>query len=126
MASWCRKEEDCARDLARNDFVAYRPWFGLVLPEHEKSIKLGDLGRFNRDGEYVRLGTMFRSSEKMLFKNGYTAERWVGVPKPAGEDLTTSEETVSDPFVSRTTAWMHVPRDQFKKYALNSYILLTR
>jgi hypothetical protein len=125
MASWCRKKEDCARDLARNDFVAYRQWFGLVPPEHEKSIKLGDLGRFNRDGEYVRLGTMFRSSDKVLLKNGYTAEKWVGVPRPTPESVTTSEEVVVDPFISQTTAWTHVPRDQFKEYALNPNIVLT-
>ena len=66
MASCFPKEQQCNRDTQRNDFIAYRRWYGLVPPEHERNISLGDLGRFNRDGEFIHLGKMFETSEKVL------------------------------------------------------------
>ena len=117
MTSCFPKEEECIRDNIRNDFIAYRQWYGLVPPEHERTINLGDLGRFNRDGEFIRLGKMFESSDKILLKNGYTAEKWVGISKPVGEYVVSSEEMVFDPFVSRMTGWTHIPRDGMQEYS---------
>ncbi len=115
MTSCFPKEEECIRDNLRNDFIAYRQWYGLVPPEHERTINLGDLGRFNRDGEFIRLGRMFESSDKILLKNGYTSEKWIGVLKPEGEYIVSSEEMVFDPFVSCTTGWTHIPRDAMRE-----------
>ena len=80
MTSCFPKEQECVRDMVHNDFIAYRQWYGLVPPEHERTINLGDLGRFNRDGEFIRLGKMFESSEKTFLKDGYTTEKWIGIP----------------------------------------------
>lgn len=109
------KEEDCIRDTTRSEFVSYRRWYGVVPPEHESSIYLGDLGRFTKDGEFVKLGGMFESSEKQLLKYGNTAENWIGVSRPLSENIAMAEELVFDPFVSRTTGWAHVPDDQMQE-----------
>jgi hypothetical protein len=111
------EKEECIRDTTRSEFISYRQWYGIVPPEHESSIYLGDLGRFTRDGEFLKLGGMFESSEKTLLKNGNTAEKWVGVPRPSAENIAMAEEMVFDPFVSRTTGWTHVPEDHMHEYA---------
>lgn len=100
-----------------NDFIAYRQWYGLVPPEYERNISLGDLGRFSRDGEFVRLGKMFESSQKTFSKYGYTVEKWVGIPRSSTAEIVSSEEMVFDPFVSRTTGWSHIPQDKLQEYA---------
>lgn len=84
-------------------------------PEHDSTIYLGDLGRFTKDGEFVKLGGMFESSEKQLLKNGHTAESWVSVPRLSSEDIAMAEELVFDPFISRTTGWEHVPNDHMQE-----------
>jgi hypothetical protein len=117
MTSCFPQEEDCILVNIRNDFIAYRQWYGLVPPEHERTINLGDLGRFTRDGEFIRLGKMFESSDKILLKNGNSAEKWVGISKPVGEYVVSSEEMVVDPFVTRTTGWTHIPRDGMREYS---------
>jgi hypothetical protein len=114
MTSCFPKEQECVRDMVHNDFIAYRQWYGLVPPEHERTINLGDLGRFNRDGEFIRLGKMFESSEKTFLKDGYTTEKWIGIPRSS--EIVSSEEIVVDPFVSRTTGWTHIPQDEIQKY----------
>jgi hypothetical protein len=111
------EKEECIRDTTRSEFISYRQWYGIVPPEHESSIYLGDLGRFTRDGEFLKLGGMFESSEKTLLKNGHTAEKWVSIPRPSTENIAMAEELVFDPFVSRTTGWAHVPDDQMHEYA---------
>lgn len=115
MTSCFPQEEDSILVNIRNDFIAYRQWYGLVPPEHERTINLGDLGRFTRDGEFIRLGKMFESSDKILLKNGNSAEKWVGISKPVGEYVVSSEEMVVDPFVTRTTGWTHIPRDGMRE-----------
>ena len=94
------KEKGCLRDSMLNDFIAYRQWYGLVPPEHERSIKLGDLGHFNSDGKFVKVGGMFDASEGGKWGN---SREW-------------SEEIVSDPFVSTTTGWARVPDEKLGEY----------
>ena len=120
MASCLSMEGECARDTVRNDFVSYRGWYGVVPPEHERTIEVGDLGRFNRRGEFVRLGGMFESSvDKEAARDGSMGGKLVGMPRPLLEEISTSEEVVVDPFVSRTTNWKHVPQDQLKEFLPN-------
>jgi hypothetical protein len=116
MASCLPMEGECIRDTAREDFVSYQGWYGVVPPEHERSIGLGDLGRFNRMGEFIRLGGMFESVEKEAARDGSMGGKLVGIPGPSPTEISTSEELVVDPFVSRTTNWQHVPQDQLKEY----------
>ena len=114
---WSR-EEECLRDDIdiRNDFISYRQWYGLLPPKHEQTILLGDLGRFTPNGEFVKLGSMFQSSEKTLLKSGNTAEKWVAVERPAPENIVMSEEMIFDPFVSKTTGWTAVPEETIDAY----------
>ena len=118
MASCLPTERECIRDTVRDDFVSYRPWYGVVPPEHERSFGLGDIGRFNRKGEFVRLGGMFEGVEKAVGTDGFTGGKLLGISRPLAEETLTSEELVVDPFVSRTTNWQHVPQDQLKEYPL--------
>jgi len=124
MASCMSMEGECTRDTVRNDFVSYRGWYGVVPPEHERTIEVGDLGRFNQRGEFVRLGGMFESSvEKEVARDGSMGGKLVGLPSPLLEEISTSEELVVDPFVSRTTNWKHVPQDQLKEYSPDTSFL---
>ena len=117
MASCLPVEQPSPRDVSRADFVAYRPWYGLVAPEHERNIALGDLGRFNALGEWIRLGNIFETSEKKVMKEGGTAEGYAGVLRSVGGGtVLSSEEMVFDPFISRTTGWLTIPREDMKEY----------
>jgi hypothetical protein len=116
MASCLPIEGECVRDTVRNDFISYRGRYGVVPPDHERSITLGDLGRFNRKGEFIRLGGMFESVEKEAVRDGSMGGKLVGIPAPLPAEILTSEQLVVDPFVSRTTNWQHVPQDQLKEY----------
>ena len=107
MASCFPKGQECIRDTMRNGFTAYRQWYSLVPPKHERSINVGDLGHFNREGEFIQLGKIFESSEKTFLKDGHTTEKWVGIPR-SSPGVITSEEVVFDPFISRTTVWTHI------------------
>ena|SRR5579859_6570668 len=114
---WLRRE-DCLRDDIRDDFISYREWYGLLPPKHEPSILLGDLGRFTPNGDFVKLGSMFQTSEKKrILQNGMTAEKWVSVERPASENIVMSEEMMFDPFVSKTTGWTPVPEDLIDSYS---------
>lgn len=112
---WSRGEE-CPRDSARNDFVGYRQWYGLLPPKHEQSILLGDLGRFTPTGDFLKLGSMFQPSEKRVLEKGNSVEKWVSVEKPVLDNIVMSEELVFDPFVSRTTGWTPVPEEYIQQY----------
>jgi hypothetical protein len=112
---WSR-EQECLRDSARNDFIGYRQWYGLLPPKHEPSILLGDLGRFTPTGDFLKLGSMFQPSGKRILEKGNTAEKWVSVERPAQDNLVMSEEMVFDPFVSRTTGWTSVPEEFIHQY----------
>jgi len=123
MTSCFGDKEQCLRDTMREDFVAYRQWYGISPPAHERDIHLGDFGRFNRDGEFIKLGNIFESSDKKILKGGCTAEKFVGVKRPEVENIDLSEEILFDPFVSPTTAWSVVPQDQIARYQLRVYAL---
>jgi hypothetical protein len=103
------RKEECVRDSTRGDFVSYRPFYGVLPPEHEPSIHLGDVGRFTRDGEFVKLGSIFDGEAS---KESGVLVGFVGIPRPGGEPVQMSEEMVFDPFISRTTGWNKVPDDQ--------------
>ena len=116
MKTAFRKQEECTRDVMLNDFLAYRKWYGLVPPEHERSIELGDLGRFSREGEFIRLGRMFSTSEKTVLKNGYAVEKFIGIQRPSSANIKWSEELVFDPFVSGATGWTQVADEKLGEY----------
>ena len=104
------------RDSSRDDFVAYRQWYGVVPPEHEPHIALGDVGRFATTGEWVRLGSMFETSSAVDLKGGETVEGLLGISRTVGGGtVLTSEECVFDPFISRTTGWVALPREDMKE-----------
>jgi hypothetical protein len=116
MSSYCsRGEEECLRETTRKDFQPYREYYGIAPPEHEPTIDVGDLGRFTPEGEFIRLGCMFESSEQTLLEKTH-AERWLGVPRPSVGDVVVSEELIFDPFISRTTGWEHVADDRMQGY----------
>lgn len=123
MISCFGDKEECLRDTMREDFVAYRQWYGISPLAHEREIHLGDLGRFGRDGEFIRLGNIFESSDKTILNGGFTAEKFVGVKRPDIENIEMSEEILFDPFVSPTTAWSGVPQDQIARYQVRVYAL---
>lgn len=112
---WSR-ENDCLRDDIRHDFINYRQWYGLLPPKHEQSMLLGDVGRFTPSGEFLKLGSMFQTSEKIIPQNGGIAEKWVSVERPAPENIVMSEEMMFDPFVSKTTGWAPIPEDSIDAY----------
>jgi hypothetical protein len=108
-------EKGCLRDSMLNDFLAYRQWYGIIPPEHEQSIRLGDLGYFNTNGKFVKVGGMFDLSETSPLRNG-SADG--AIQRPSPENIKWSEEIVSDPFVSTTTGWARVPEDKIGEYML--------
>jgi len=118
MASCLPTERQSPRDVSRADFVAYRTWYGLVAPEHERNIGLGELGRFNALGGWIRLGNIFETSERKVLKEGGTAEGYVSILRSeGGGTVLSSEEMVFDPFISRMTGWQTIPREDMKEYA---------
>jgi hypothetical protein len=115
-------EDQCLRDSTRKDFKLYRQYYGVAPPDHECDIRVGDLGRFAPEGEFIKLGGMFESSEQAIVEKTYK-ERWLGVPRASVGSVVVSEEMVFDPFVSRTTEWTHVPDDKMKEYALSNLLI---
>jgi len=112
-------KKENTRDTARNDFVSYRPFYGILPPEHEPNIHLGDIGRFNRDGEFIKLGNLFQeySFRAKGDRDSDMDVGLLGVPRPDLEQWRMSEEMVFDPFISRTTGWTNVPEDQLEEYS---------
>ena len=108
------KKQECTRDTARADFLSYRPFYGVLPPEHERSIHLGELGRFTREGEFLRLGSVFEDSDRVEMKSARYVEGLVGIPRPGRESVSMSEEMVFDPFLSRTTGWTRVGEDELE------------
>src|ERR1700694_4230181 len=105
---------DCLRDSTRKDFKKYRQYYGVAPPEHEAHIHVGDLGRFTAEGEFIRLGNMFESSEQTILEKCH-AERWWGVSRGGVGNLVVSEEMVFEPFISPTTEWTRVPDQNLKE-----------
>jgi hypothetical protein len=104
------------RASSRDDFIAYRPWYGVAPPEHEPDIALGDVGRFTAGGEWVRLGSMFETSSVVDLKGCETVEGLMGISRGVGGGtVLASEECVFDPFISRTTGWLALPREDMKE-----------
>jgi hypothetical protein len=122
MLSCFPQKEDCVRDTFRNDFLPYRQWFGLVPPDHETSIHLGDLGSFTPQGSFHKLGGIFTTSEKMV-KEKSTIEKWVGISRPSEDEISMSEGMVFDPFTSSSTSWKKVIEDRMKRYILEYLVL---
>jgi hypothetical protein len=95
------------RDELRTAFAGYTSFYGVIPPQHDPDIVLGDLGRFASSGEFVKLGSMFREV------NGDGGEStWKGVERPGKEDVRMSEEMVCDPFISRETTWAKVSEEE--------------
>lgn len=117
MPSCLPVEKESLRDSSRADFLAYRPWYGLVVPEHERNIALGEVGRFNGQGEWIRLANIFETCQKQVLKEGGTSEGYVGVSRSVGGGtVLASEEMVFDPFIGRMAGWMSIPREDMKEY----------
>lgn len=105
------------RDSSRDDFIAYRPRYGVATPGNEPDIALGDVGRFDAGGEWVRLGSMFETSSVVDLKGSETVEGLVGISRGVGGGtVLASEECVFDPFISRTTGWLALPREDMKEF----------
>lgn len=116
MTACLPMQEPCLRDTNRNDFLSYRQWYGILTPEHEHNIFLGDIGRFSKEGDFLKLGSMFESSPKRLMEKGQSAEKWVCVKRPGPDKVFSSEEMMLDPFISSTTGWMKVPDESIREY----------
>lgn len=114
MAWFTSSQQECLRDSTRKDFKGYRRYYGIAPPEHEPHIRVGDLGRFTPDGEFIRLGCMFESSGQTILEKCH-AERWLGVTRSTVGNVVISEEMVFEPFMSPTTTWTHVPEDRLKE-----------
>lgn len=100
----------------RNEFLAYRPWYGILPPEHERTIHLGDFGHFTNDGRFLKLGSMFESPETGETKQDTEQDGLIGISRPGAGTVQMSEEMVFDPFISRTTGWNRVHEDQIDGY----------
>jgi hypothetical protein len=110
-------DPQATRDSSRDDFIAYRPWYGVAPPGNEPDIALGDVGRFTAAGEWVRLGSMFETSSAVDLKGCETVEGLTGISRVVGGGtVLASEECVFDPFISRTTGWLALPREDMKEY----------
>ena len=115
MASCFTEQGDHVHSNTRADFQHYRRWYGIITPEHERNIHLGDLGSFARNGEFVKLAQMFDTENASSVGKTMVKGRWITVPRPPSETLVTSEEIVFDPFVSRTTVWKKVPEERMER-----------
>jgi hypothetical protein len=122
MPSWfssSKKESgetdgSCLRSTFRSDFSHYRQFYGLVPPNHEQGIHLGDLAYFSRAGEYTKLAGMFDRPDTP--GSGVVSGRWVSVERSEEGSVFMAEELVFDPFVNRATQWKSVHEERLERY----------